>query len=162
MKEEFIGWIKNTGLWVNFIIEFGDNWESNSFYADGWYFEEDNISYRECDVYDDYRDGYNWKFQEDYLNDIIYRILLSHGFEEVHNSGDDEDNWFCMKKPDMTKLKRKLLINLSKGDTSREIGKGEVYEQYGYLEAFIALSKINKPWNLELIDNNIKITIKYD
>jgi hypothetical protein len=98
MKESFIKILKDSDLWYWFLNEFDEDWEAQKWYYTGWSFDGDSISYRACDLFDDYSEGYNWNFyQDDYHLTMLHRILLSHGFEETHNSGDEEDGFYRMQ-----------------------------------------------------------------
>ena len=104
IKENFIKILKDSDLWYWFLGEFSilpkskTDWEANEWYQDGWWFDENSISYRACDLFDDHSEGYNWNFyQDDYHLTMLHHILLSHGFEETHNSGDEEDGFYRME-----------------------------------------------------------------
>lgn len=99
MKEFFIDILKKADLWYWFTTEFGEDFEADEWFHDGWFFEEDAISYRECDIFDTYEDGYNWDFwYGKFWRVVLHHILLSHGFTQTHNSGDEEDGFYKMEK----------------------------------------------------------------
>jgi len=109
MKDKFIKILTDANLLHWFVGEFGEDWAAKEWHEDGWWFEEDSISYRSCDLFDNHSDGYNWDFwYGDFWLTILHYILLSHGFEQTHNGGDEEDGWYRMalKKQETEDIKQ--------------------------------------------------------
>jgi hypothetical protein len=99
MKEFFLDMLNKAELLWWFKNEFGDDPYATDEYGDGWWFTEDTISYRSCDVFDDYSDGYNWDFFDgDYWFSVVKHVVMSHGFIVEYNGGDDEDKLVIFKK----------------------------------------------------------------
>lgn len=103
LKEWFFEVLKKTDLYYRFLSEFGDEKTEDSCctkynHLEGWYFTENSISYRAEDLFDNYSDGYNWRFADDGFEWILKQILLSHGFVVEFEGGDEEDGLFIMKK----------------------------------------------------------------
>jgi hypothetical protein len=98
MREKFISILKKAELWEVFIREFGMDWEATEWHYDGWWFDDDSISYRACDLFGNHSDGHDWCFlDDDPPRILIHHILLSHGFKQTHNGGDEEDGFYRME-----------------------------------------------------------------
>lgn len=105
LKQWFFETLKKTDLYYTFINHFGKGKEkteesccSEYDHLEGWFFEENLISYRAEDLFDCYEDGWNWRFADDDLEWVVKQILLSHGFVVEFEGGDEEDGLFVMKK----------------------------------------------------------------
>ena len=98
MKDKFLQILKSATIYEWFVREFGEDWEALEWHCEGWWFDANSISYRACDLFDNHADGYNWNFwQGDFWCTVLHYILLSHGFIETHNGGDEEDGWYRME-----------------------------------------------------------------
>jgi len=97
MKEFFISLLHKHNLYDIFIAEYGSDFESVVWHKGGWCFGETDISYRAAGLFDDYSEGYNWKFNDDEFTQAIYDILISEGFVVEHNGGDEDDGLFHIK-----------------------------------------------------------------
>ena len=102
MKVWFFELLKKADLYYQFINTYGNGNEeaccAEYNHLEGWFFDEDTISYREEDLFDSYEEGYNWEFVDDILEWAIKTILLTHDFEVEYEGGDEEDGLFVMKK----------------------------------------------------------------
>lgn len=96
---EFVEAIERAGLWACFAAEYGPSWQADEDYHDGWFFEANAINYRACRLFDDYADGYNWRFERnDPLAEVLLETLQAAGFEVAHNSGDEEDGYLRLER----------------------------------------------------------------
>lgn len=104
IKERFIKILKDAQLYDEWLIPcYGKDWESKSNYDDGWHFDENCFSWRDCDVYGVHSEGANWQFENHgWKNDVFVGVMQSHGFEIGYNGGDEEDRHFSMhiKQPE--------------------------------------------------------------
>jgi hypothetical protein len=98
MREFFLSLLEEHDILEQFKIEYGENWESKASHKEGWFFTSRSISYRICDLFDDYADGYNWRFNEEPIDVFIYDLLVDRGFIVGYHGGDEEDGLIVFSK----------------------------------------------------------------
>lgn len=93
-KERFIQILEEHDILDQFFREFGQEFIAKESHLSGWFFFDDgDISFRACRIFDDHADGYNAKCFDDTspLEQKILEILSKEGYQLVYNSGDEED-----------------------------------------------------------------------
>lgn len=97
-RQKFERVLVENGLQEWFVREFGTDYESKFDHKEGWHFSDGRVSYRACDLFNDYADGYNWRFERgDATCEFLLNCLAAAGFEVSYNAGDEEDGLLMLQ-----------------------------------------------------------------
>lgn len=91
--DHFVKAIKSTeGLWERFVKEYGEDFTAEADHKDGWSFNPNSASLRECGLFPNHRDNHLYSFGSPCpLERYIINALENHGFSIGFNGGDEED-----------------------------------------------------------------------